>query len=44
MKILHIFEKKSTQISHFIKIRPQGTELFCADRRTMTFRNFAETP
>jgi hypothetical protein len=36
--------RKNTQMSHFIKIRPVGTELFRADGRTMTFRNFAEAP
>jgi hypothetical protein len=45
-----ILEKKKTQISSFIKIRPMGVELFRAGGRTdMTkliigFRNYANTP
>jgi len=37
-----IFEK-NIQISHFMKIRPVGTELFRAEGK-MTFRDFAEAP
>ena len=43
----HIFEKKITEMSNFMKIRSVGAELFHADGRTdMTkltaaFRNFA---
>ena len=29
-----IFEKKYTEISNFMKIRPVGAEMFHADRRT----------
>ena len=45
-----ILEKKYNQISNFIKIRPVGAELFCADGQTymamptVTFRNFANAP
>ena len=41
---------KKAQISNFIKIRPVGTELYHADRRTdmtkltVAFRNFANKP
>ena len=44
-------EKKNTQISNFMKIRPVGAELFHADGRTdghdeaiSRFRNFANVP
>ena len=47
-----IFEKrkKNTQLSHFIKIRPVGAEMFHADRRTdmreliVASRSFANAP
>jgi hypothetical protein len=47
---LQVFGRKKAQISNFIKIRPVGTELFLADRRTdmtkavVAFRNFTDAP
>jgi hypothetical protein len=48
-----IFEKKDTQISNFMKIRPVGAESFHTDRRKdrrtdltklmFAFRNFAKS-
>ena len=38
-----ILEKKNTQISNFMKIRPLGAELFIAEGRQI-WRNFATAP
>jgi len=50
----HNFEKKNTQISNFMKIRPVGAKLFHVGRLTnrqaairnltVAFRNFANAP
>jgi hypothetical protein len=42
--------EKEAKISNFIKIHPEGAELFCVDRRTdmtkltVAFHNFMNTP